>query len=93
MTRNNDDVIRILKEVCGSARYLIATAAANNLKPPYRVTKGTSLHIPCWVSNVQTTSTTRRTTTDAGNEIERFFNRFKYLFIIIILNHLIKERR
>ena len=43
MTKDRDDIIRILKEICGSARDLIAAVNANKLKPPYQVYKGASL--------------------------------------------------
>lgn len=92
VNRDRDDIIRILKELCGSARYLIATAGANNLKAPYSVTKGTPLQIPCLVSNVPTT-TTRRATTHRRNEIRRFFKRLNYLILIKLLNYLIELRR
>lgn len=43
----NDNLSRILKEKCGSARLLIENAAANNIKSPYTVVKGSVLEIEC----------------------------------------------
>ena len=61
----NDDLIRILKEVCGSARYLISNAAANQLKAPYRPNIGKVLDIQCNDDprTTTTTTTTKPTTT------------------------------
>ena len=60
MTKDRDDIIRILKEVCGSARDLIAAVNANKLKPPYQVYKGASLQLPCVVPTIPTTTTTTK---------------------------------
>ena len=65
VSRTNDDLVRILKEVCGSARYLISNAAANQLKAPYRPGIGKVLDIQCNDDprTTTTTTTTKPTTT------------------------------
>ena len=69
MTKDGDDIIRILKAVCGSARDLISAANVNKLKAPYKVYKGTILQLPCVVPAVATTTTTTKpTTTTKRNE-------------------------
>lgn len=47
MSLPKDDLVRILKEVCSSSRYLLDNAKANNLKAPYQVTKGKILTLQC----------------------------------------------
>lgn len=47
MSLPKDDLVRILKEVCSSSRYLLENAKANNLKAPYQVTKGKVLKLQC----------------------------------------------
>lgn len=47
VSKDPDDLTRILKEVCGSSRNLLANAISNNLKSPYTVNKGQILIIKC----------------------------------------------
>lgn len=59
----NDNLSRILKEKCGSARLLIENAAANNIKSPYTVAKGSVLEIVCSSASKTTVMTTLKPVT------------------------------
>ena len=48
VTRDRDDLVRILKETCGSSRYLLQNAMVNNLHKPYNAFKGRKLLIFCF---------------------------------------------
>lgn len=48
--RDSDDLVRVLKAYCGSARLLLTTAASNNMKAPYSISKGQAVNLPCQVA-------------------------------------------
>ena len=46
--RDRDDMVRILKEVCGSARYLLQNVMANKLRAPYVLGRGRVIRLDCF---------------------------------------------